>query len=75
MITASLAYDKTGDEYAFTFTFTLFCFTLAIFAIALLLTGIHRKSPYFLLPHLLGQVNTFALDSETDFDWAIFSSP
>ena len=51
----SKSYDKTGDEYAFAFILTLFSFALAIVAVILLLFGVPRKSPYFLVPHLLMQ--------------------
>ncbi|KAI1711730.1 hypothetical protein Ddc_12822 [Ditylenchus destructor] len=51
----TMAYDKTGDEYALAFTLTLFSFVLAMVAVVLLLIGVHRRSPYFLVPHLLMQ--------------------
>lgn len=53
---ASASYDKTGDEYAFAFTLALFSLALAVIAVVLLLVGLRKNSPYFLVPHLLMQV-------------------
>jgi hypothetical protein len=49
-------YDKIDDEYAFAFTLTLFSFMLAFVAVILMVEGVRRKSPYFLVPHILMQV-------------------
>jgi hypothetical protein len=51
----SWSYAKTGDEHAFSFSITLFSFALAFIAVVLLIVGVKKGSPYFLVPHLLMQ--------------------
>uniref|UniRef100_A0A915DP65 MARVEL domain-containing protein n=1 Tax=Ditylenchus dipsaci TaxID=166011 RepID=A0A915DP65_9BILA len=62
IFSTSMSYDKTGDEYALAFALTLFSFVLCIVAVTLLLVGLKKRSPYFLVPHLLMQ---FAILSST----------
>ncbi|KAH7668123.1 Protein C05E11.3 a [Aphelenchoides avenae] len=52
---ASWSYAKTGDQHAFAFSLTLFSFALAFVAVVLLIVGIKKRSPYFLIPHILMQ--------------------
>jgi len=51
-------YDKTGDDYAFSFILGVFCMGLALVAVVLMIIGIRKSSPYFLVPHLLMQFAT-----------------
>ncbi|KAI6241228.1 hypothetical protein M3Y99_00346700 [Aphelenchoides fujianensis] len=48
-------YNKSGDDYAFSFVLGIFCMALALIAIVLLVVGIRKSSAYFLIPHLLMQ--------------------
>jgi len=51
-------HDKTAEDYAFSFILGIFCLTLALVAVILMIIGIRRKSAYFLVPHLLMQFAT-----------------
>ncbi|CAD5206717.1 unnamed protein product [Bursaphelenchus okinawaensis] len=53
-------YDKVDEDYSFAFTLAIFSLSLAVIAIILLLIGIKRHSPFFLIPHLLMQFTVIA---------------
>ncbi|KAI6178471.1 hypothetical protein M3Y98_00504300 [Aphelenchoides besseyi] len=48
-------FNKSSDDYYFSFVLGIFCMTLSFIAIVLLLIGIRKLSAYFLIPHMLMQ--------------------